>query len=230
MLKTTLIQNKMKKKGNIIFDLDNTLIESRHIMIEYMNSKWGINSIERDYYDDDNLHAIVNKYRNGSPVSRKEFYDDYVANLILSMEWNRRIKPVLFLKEIIESFSREHNLYIATKRLDISARIVNQMLKDYHIAQYIEDVYYAIRYINFFGNRYLKLSKGFFMKNLPRENIAFVDDSLHEIEKTKDIVPSYLIDPLNMYGEVTGITKATNLVEFASIISQKNYEDSIRPV
>ena len=184
------------KKKNLIFDFDDTLINSLPLLIEFINTTWNIESIESDYVEQNVLHKIVQKYTNDPSITYEQVYSCYRNDFSLSSEWYDKITPMPYMCEIVNSLAIKYNLYIATKRSNLSSILVDKVL-DKYIPNCIENVYYAIKYVEGFG--YLYQSKRDFILGLNGESIAFIDDSPLEIKTTEDIIPSFLFDPKNKH-------------------------------
>lgn len=187
----------MERKKNFICDFDDTLFITLPVTVGYINQRWKINSVKSDYFNNNHkLHEVVEKYTN-TKIDRQIFYQDYRKNLIMSEYWNSKLKPMPNMVKIVKELAIKYNFFIATKRIDTSTPIVLSLLNKY-IPGCVEGIYNAIKLL---GNEHIEMRKRDFILGLPGESIVFLDDSKHEIEMVKDIIPTILFDPYGRYQE-----------------------------
>jgi len=203
-------------KQNLIFDLDGVILDTDPVMISYVNQKYGIKSVESDYDDFHEMHQIVRKHLGDYRLSRDDFYDDYRMNFLLSEEWQNQIEPMPGMCEVMTLAANEYYLYIATKRSDRTSRTV-KMLLDRYIPGLIENVFYAIKFVEGHGHLYQK--KKDFISGLDGCNVGFFDDSKLEVREAKDVVPTFLFDPKFKHAEIEGVKSVRGWHDIAEIFS-----------
>lgn len=201
-------------KQNLIFDFDDTMIATSPLFVEYINKAWNIQSTESDYKNNDEIHKVVQMYKNDQTITFNQVYDDYRKNFAMSEKWQDRIEPMPDMCKIVPLLSEKYNLHIATKRNNKCLYLIHKIL-DKYIPGYIESVYCAIKYTDDLG--YIEMRKRDFILGLDGQSIAFVDDSKHEIDDVKWLIPSYLFDPKNKYGYIYGVRSIRSWQEIGEI-------------
>ena len=202
------------EKLNIIFDFDDTLFITTPYLVSYINERWDIDSKESDYVDFSKLEKIVELYKNDSSITHEMIYKDYRSNFMMSYEWHKKVLPMPYMQDIVERLSRKYRLHIATKRSNQGAGVVN-MLIDKYIPDCIDSIYYATKYSEFQG--YLYQTKRDFIIGLDGKSIAFIDDSKHEVEDTKDIINTFLFDPKDKHNSVDGVQRIRSFLEIGEL-------------
>lgn len=202
------------EKKNIIFDFDDTMVVTGPLLVEYVNKAWDIESTESDYRNNDEILKVVQMYKNNRIITFNEVYEDYRKNFAMSPKWQDRIKPMPDMCKIVPLLSEKYNLHIATKRNNKCLHLILKIL-DKYIPGCIQSVYCAIKYTDDLG--YICMRKRDFILGLNGESIAFIDDSKHEIDEMKSLIPSYLFDPKNKYGSVYGVRSIQSWKEIGEI-------------
>jgi len=183
---------------NLILDFDDTLFYTLPVVMAYINQTYGIESKESDYLDNSGFHKIIQKYTNNPLITFEEVYNSYRINFALSPKWHKDVEPMAHVCKVVPELAKKYNLFIATMRSDRGAYLVNGLLESY-IPKCIKMVHYAIRYKEK-ENTYWEFPKKDFILGLKGKNVAFIDDTLKEVQRVKDFCPSLLLDPKNKYG------------------------------
>ncbi|MEI6022364.1 MAG: hypothetical protein WCQ32_00795 [bacterium] len=193
------------KKQNLFFDLDGMKFDTLPVFVSYINNRYGIQTKTSDHIgNNDRLDAVIKKHAPHITLSWEEIYKDVGENFHSSIVWHKDVEPMEDMCEVISLLSNKYNLYTVTARQKVGVHVV-QYLLDTHIPGCIDDIHCVWDYIE--GKGFFEISKKDFIKNTQGDNIGFFDDSLNEVMKVKNTIPSYLFDPMDLYADVQGVTR-----------------------
>ena len=189
----------------MFFDFDGMKFDTMPAQVEYINHRYNINTTAYDHVGhNNNLDLIVKKHRPDITMTRNEIYHDFGINFISSIEWHKNVQPMKDMPRVVKELSKKLNLFIATGRQKRGLHVIQHLLTK-HVPGCISLVH-CVWEPNESGS-FDGVSKRDFISKIPGENIAFFDDSMHEIEDTKDIIPSYLFDPWEVHLNTEGILR-----------------------
>ena len=202
------------KKENLVFGFDDTLVNSRPLVVEYLNQRWGIKAKESDFYEYNAVHKVVQGYLKDDSLTYEQIYDDYQANFAKSLHWHERIEPMPQMCEVVSELCLKYDLHIATKRNNSGIHLVNMVL-DKYLPQKIQSVYCAIKHIE--GVGYMFMKKRDFILGLNGKTIALIDDSKIEVEEAIGVVQPYIFDPELVHGPIDGVISVRSWREIGNI-------------
>lgn len=190
----------MKKlKPHLFFDFDGLKFNTMPAQIDYINKTYGIQSVITDYSNCSKFEDVIKKYLpHANDITRDSVYTDLGKNFHTSIEHHENVEPFPAMCEVMRDLSEHYTLWTLTARLDCGIHVIKH-LNNKHIPGHIYDVHCVHTEID--GVILAGLSKREFIESIPGEKIAFIDDSMHEILETKDIIPSYLFDPFRIHGK-----------------------------
>lgn len=182
------------KKQNLFFDLDGMKFDTLPAHVAYINYRYGINTVPSEYIgNNDSLDTLIKKHAPGIDSSWEDIYLDVGQNFHSSIEWHKEVKPMEDMCEVILLLAKKyHKLYTVTARQKSGYHVVKHLL-DTHIPGCISDIHCVWDYVK--GKGFVEIAKKDFIQSIKGDNIAFFDDSVSEVKKTAQIIPSYLFDP-----------------------------------
>lgn len=175
------------RKKNLIIDFDNTQFDTFPVLARYVNMVFGINSQAIDYTKD-SLENILISYGVNSPYSKDEIYYYFIRNFQLNLSLQLEAKPMPGFLEVLPIVASEYNIYTSSARQKVSINCMWQLYEHYGLKDYISGIHCVWEWQ---FNRFKETPKIEFIKSLPGEIIAFIDDSIIEIEGVQNLVPSY---------------------------------------
>lgn len=196
---------------NLFFDFDGMKFDTLPWQVEYFNNKYQIKTSVSEFRSNSyDLQALLKKHIPSSPHINAEIYHDFHENFISSLGEHQHVLPMEYMCEVVKELAKKYTLWTVTARHVIALPVIHYLL-----SKYIPGCIYQIHcvYNGCPQKGYVEVSKKDFISSIPGKNIAFFDDSLHEIEKVKDLIPSYLFDPLDEHGTIEGVTSIRNWKE-----------------
>lgn len=186
------------KKYSFFLDFDDTLIETKHLVAQYLNKKYGVDLTTEDLVDNNGFNNTL--CANGVGVSYNEVYLDFGKNFFPSFS----LKDFLLYpnaKETIINLSSIYNLYITTSRQKVEKTYIEEILKYHEIYSCFQDIHCVW---NYNGNYFVSETKSSFVekKKDQETGIGFIDDSLAEVKeivKTRCVASPSLFDPKKKY-------------------------------
>lgn len=168
------------KRYNFFFDFDGTLFKTEHLIVNYMNSRYGIKTTIEDWKNNnDNYHTVVNKFKPEHNFTADEVYLDFSKNF-LSFFKPEDFHPFDGVKETLQEMYEKYNLYIATSRQEVEKEGLKKILLYHEILDlFSDDIHCVWKYEK---NCFSSVTKADFMNSIPGINIGFVDDSIKEIQ------------------------------------------------
>lgn len=195
------------KKQNLFFDFDGMKFNTLPALVAYVNHRYEINTLPSEYIgNNDSLDVIIKKHSPNVNLSWEDIYIDVGKNFHSSIEWHEEVKPMDGMCEVISLLSSKYKLFTVTARQKPGINVIQHLLDEY-IPGCISHIHCAWEHHPVKG--FIETSKRDFILSVNGENIAFFDDSLNEIKKTADIIPSYLFDEMNIH-ENSGIENRIN--------------------
>lgn len=195
----------MYNKPNLFFDVDNTMFDSNHLMLEALNELFGIKAVISDFYNNPTLSVILERYK---PELCLEFSHDEISKrfseyFLDSHEKHEAIEPFPDMPEVITKLSKRYNIWVNTARPHSSLPVLRSLFQKY-TPGCVTGIHCVWHYLN--GKYHKKLSKReFIIKGVRGTNRAFFDDCPDHIRDIQDIIPSYLFDPTGIYDAEPGI-------------------------
>jgi hypothetical protein len=184
------------KKGNLFLDYDDLLVDSKPVLIKYLNQRYELNLTLSNYSDNDSLEKVIQEHRKDLEITFNQAYLDIGHNFHASYEWNMLIKPLEDMPKVLPELAKKYILHIPTARQKTGYNVLNQMI-NIHVPGSITSLHCVWEYIK--GKGYCDIPKRDFILSIPGEKVAFIDDSMKEVRRTKDIIPSYNFDRHGVY-------------------------------
>jgi phosphoglycolate phosphatase-like HAD superfamily hydrolase len=202
-------------KPVLFFDFDDTLFDTRGLTIEFIRAYYKVDIQHDGYFCGSNLHEAVNKHLpEEDHVEKDDFYLHWSENFGQSRAWYERSEPLELVKEIIPQLKERYDLWIVTARQKSTKIAVDHLVDKYfpHSFSGMHFVWDHTRVLN------PGKPKRDFIADFEGESVAFIDDSPTEIEKTQDLIPSYLLDRHGFHEDKTHIERRVrNWSEIANI-------------
>ncbi len=204
------------KKLPLLLDCDDSLFRTKEHHLEYINSRYGIATVLSDYTNNPSIDTVLRKYLPGDQIfDPTEIYLDLAKNFLESIEQHSTVFPIEGVREVIPKLAKKYELWIVTAR-PVSCRHVVQHLVNTYIPNCIHDMHFVWKYLPEQG--FVDHPKRKFMEGIQKKPVGFLDDSVTEILKVQDFVPSYLFDPHHLHDAVLGINnRVHSLYEFGDI-------------
>ncbi len=142
------------------------------------------------------MKKLIQKYRKDLKITFNQAYLDLGHDFNASYEWNMLIKPIEDMLKVLPELAKKYILHIATSRQKTGFNVLNKMI-NMHILGSITSLHCVWEYIE--GKGFCDISKRDFILSVSGEKVAFIDDSIKEVCRTKDIIPSYNFDRHGAY-------------------------------
>lgn len=204
------------KKRNLFFGFDDTIVPIKNLMADYISNKYGIRAREEDC-DIYNFCQTINQTSPKIKMSYSDLYLNFGMNFFSSFNLKNDFRLFDGAKEIIPLLSEAYNLYIVSTRRSSEKGFMSEILQNNGVFEYFSKIYCFRDYTN---NSYRGLNKIDFIKNIDKTNVAFIDSSIKDIEKTRNIIDSFLFDPKNFYKNETEIERFSNWEQIGKTFSQ----------
>lgn len=203
-------------KPNLFFDFDGMKFDTIPAQVAYLNNRYGINTTISEYFGSGkSLDHVIEKYIISSTVTRDQVYKDFGKNFITSKEWHENVQPMEGMTKILPQLSKDYTLWTVTARQERGMEIIKYLLNT-HVPGCIADDHIHCVFRDH-GDTFIGISKKKFIQTVPGKKAGFFDDSPHEIEETKKIVPSYLFDPYNLHKRIDGAHYLQSWYEIAEL-------------
>jgi len=199
------------KKSNLFFDLDDTILNTKPIVIEYINKKYNVNITEDDYNYHDNFPEVIKKYDPNFGMSFEDFYLDYGKNFITSIDSNKNIQLIEGAGNILPLLSEKYNLFIVTTRQKSGIDVIKYLLKKHLAKNYFKQIHCVWKKV---GRTFVARPKKDFILDTYGKNIAFIDDSIKEVKKMSEFLPTFLFDQKGI-NKVNGVQSLKNWEEIS---------------
>lgn len=192
----------MKNKNKtpvLFFDFDGFKFDTFQIHIEYINQKYHIETVESDYIGNPHLDLVINKYLpKNKHVSYGFVYEDIGKNLLGSVDWHNKVKPMKDMVTVVKNLSKKYDIITVTARQKSSLNVIEYLINKY-IPECISDIHCVWEHLG--SGKFKEYSKKEFILNHQGEKVGFFDDSPKEILPLCDHLPSYLFDPKGLHDE-----------------------------
>lgn len=202
------------KKQVMILDFDGVIVITDHIWIGYINKKYGINSKIEDYDPHIYLHENVNKL-TGLNLSFEEFFYDFTRGYTMSKKIHDDAIPVPGAIEVIHEASKKYHFFNSTMRNSLGSEVVKYVLQRHGILPYFTGFHFVYRFDD--KRNFIKVPKADFISSFMGKAAFFVDDSHHEIEAAKEVVPSIWLND-SSHKKINGIWRAKDWYEIGDLI------------
>lgn len=179
------------KRFSFFVDFDDTITPTKHLVAQYLSSRYGVN-LTRDDITNNNDFGLILK-SSGVNVDRNQIYLDFGKNFFPSFALEN-FALYSGAKEAIEKLSEIYNIYIVTSRQESEKKYLRDILEFYNLFKCFEDIHCVWKWN---GGQFIEDSKTSFMKRQKGTNIGFLDDSLEEIKNAVKETIGYpvLFDP-----------------------------------
>lgn len=185
------------KKPALFCDFDGLKFDTLQIHIEYINQKYGIQTVESDYLNNPDLHLVVNKYLPENEHFTIEYvYKDLGENLIASMDWHKEVKPFEDMPEIMKELVKKYEVVTVTARQKSGLDVIQYLINE-HIPGCIENIHCVWKHLP--NGKFEEISKKYFILNYEGEKTGFFDDAPKEILPLQNFIKSYLFDPTGLH-------------------------------
>lgn len=128
----------------------------------------------------------------GIDLTFEEFYLDFTKNYTMSKSLHKDALLLPYAKEIIKELAKKYTLFISTARNSLGIDVIKYILRKNSLLQY----FYGYHFCYYFNDKmeFMKSPKTEFISSFNGKAAYFIDDSNKEIERTKSIIPSILLD------------------------------------
>jgi len=201
-------------KDALILDFDGLVVATEYLWIDYINKKYGINSKKTDYNNGISLEQNVN-IMTGLNLTFESFYFDFTNNFTMSKELHKDVCLLPNAYEVITEIAKKYSLFISTARNVLGRDVVKYVLERHNLLQYFKGFHFIYSFNS--ELEFTKNPKADFIKRFNGKASFFVDDSYHEIEKTKKIIPSILFDTTEQI-EIKEAWTAKNWIEVGDLV------------
>lgn len=202
------------KKEVMVMDFDGVAFITDHIWIGYINRRYGINSKKEDYDPHVYLHISVNKL-TGLNLSFEEFFYDFTKGYTMSKELHNEAIPLPGYIEFIREASKKYNFFNSTMRNSLGSEVVKYVLQRHGVLQYYKGFHFVYCFDK--NREFIKVPKVDFISSFKGKAAYFVDDSHHEIEAAKEIVPSIWLND-SSHKIINGIWRAKDFFELGDLV------------
>ena len=198
----------------MILDFDGVTVQTDHIWLKYVNKKYGMKTNFSDYDNGISLEKNVNRLA-GLNLTFEEFFLDFTMNHTMSRNLHKNALLLPGAHGVIRELAKKYALFISTARNSLGRDVVEYVLKRHEILQH----FVGFHFIYSFNDKmeFMKSPKAEFISSFGGKAAYFVDDSHKEIEKTKKIVPSILLDTTGNR-VIKGAWTVNNWFEIADLV------------
>lgn len=190
------------KRFSLFLDFDDTLVETRHLVAQYLGKRYGIQLQAEEISDNNGFDQALKKY--GVNIGYNEVYLDFGKNFFPSFDL-QEFKLYPGAKEAILHLSEIYNLYIVTSRQRCEKTHIKNILRHNEILHcFKEDEIHCVW--DWQDDHFVSEPKrNFVEKKRPEETVTgFIDDSIDEIRcfiNTKNVASTVLFDPKRTYNK-----------------------------
>ena len=167
-------------KPILFLDFDDTLVVTRHLVIQFLNSFYRIQIPSDMYLCGNSLEEVVNTYLpNNKQVTRHQLYDDYAINFLASKKIHDDAYPMEGTEIFIPQLALRYDLWVVTARQDGCRHVVENLCKKFFSRSIVgmHFVWKRVAPMQFSENA----SKKQFIASTRGEKIAFLDDNPNEV-------------------------------------------------
>lgn len=175
----------------IIVDFDQVLADTQQQAINYVNKRYGINTTKSDYGKGLSFEEVVN-IKAGLKLSFAEFYLDFTSNFTTSHYLHENVQLLPGVVDVIPRIAKEYALFISTAKNSLGLDVIVYILARNMIAHHFTGVHFVYSYNE--KREFIESPKVDFIKSFYGGVAYFIDDSVHEIERSKLVAPSILLD------------------------------------
>lgn len=187
-------------KPKIFLDWDGLKFDTIPAHIEWINHFYGINSSVEEYINlgGGSWTQVINKHKPELALVKETLYLDLADNFLNSLEWHSNVMPFDGMCAIVPQLAKKYELIVVTARQKVSEPLILHFSEKY-VPGCVTHIHCVHEHMG--GNVFQRVSKRDFILGSHGEKIAFIDDSPHEIDGVRDIIPSYLFDPTGRHTE-----------------------------
>ena len=166
----------------MFIDFDDTILNTRPLTTQYMNQKYGINTTEDDWLDNDHFDSVVNSFRKDKiPVKPEDVYLSFGKEFFHTFD----LKSFHFLENAIETIANlscHYSLYIITSRQKSEKKNIETILKKGGIYNCFSGIH-CVWDFDYTKEEFRAIPKAQFIENVKSGiNIGAIDDSKKELE------------------------------------------------
>lgn len=203
------------EKKNLFFDFDGMKFDTMPAQVEYINQRYGINTTLSDHIGQNHhFDVLIKKHLPNSNFTRDEVYTDFGKNFGASIEWHKKVLPMPDMDKVIPLLAKKYTLWTVTARQSHTINTIEYLL-DKYIPGCISGIHCVYTRLKTGG--FTSISKKDFMRSVVGEKIGFFDDSPSEIEDTKNLIPSFLFDPVGSHEKINGAIHLSSWKEIGDI-------------
>lgn len=184
------------KKPLLFLDFDGLQFNTTPVTMNYINERYGINSLPFEYADHFNPLDLLKKYGAQHIPTWNEFWLDIGINCIASIKHHEFCQPMEGFVEVVKELSLKYEIWTVTARQK-SSHVVVQYLKEKYIPNIITGVHHVWEELP--DRTFKSVFKKDFIDTFQGEKIAFIDDSPTEILALQETLPSFLFDPCHVH-------------------------------
>lgn len=189
-------------KSHLFFDIDGMKFHTMPAQIAYANKTYGINILPEEYHLIGHyLDSVIKKHRPDITLSREEIYTDWGKNFLASKKWHRDVLPMEGMPRVMKELPKKYIIHDVTARQSHGIHVIKYLL-DKFIPGCVNNIHCVWTQTGAGG--FIGVTKKAYIASVQGKKDGFFDDSLHEIEETKAIIPSYLFDHVNLHSDVEG--------------------------
>jgi hypothetical protein len=170
-------------KKNLFIGFDDTIVKTRPLVSTYMNQKYGIETTENDWLDNDQFDEVINSFRKDQyPVTREDVYLDLGREFFHTFD----LKSFHFFEDAIKTIielSHHYCLYIVTSRQKSEKKNLEILLKKGSIYNCFSGIHCVWNYDESKGE-FTSFPKWRFIESVKNGiPLGVIDDSKKELEQ-----------------------------------------------
>lgn len=172
---------KMKRR-NICVSFD-ALFQTRHLISDYMNWRYGLETSPENWESGQPFDQIINSFRSKTELSRRKVYSDYDGGFF---RYHKKRDFELFegAKETIKGLSSCYNLYVVTERCRSGKIFIEELLKRNNLFNNFSGIHCSESYFPSEEKDNFKTSFLPVLMAMGRFNMGYIDTSKKEVERS----------------------------------------------
>jgi hypothetical protein len=211
------------KLPNLILDYDESSFHTKQEHSDYLNQTYDIETTVEDFILHPTIPDIVYKHLLIKEIPQSKWptagyiWENLAIGFLESYDWHDKMKPVEGFVDMVTELSEYFNIYTGTARHDGSKAAILSTYQRVGVDQYYSGICCVYKHLG--NERFAGKPKKEIIEDLPGKNGAFLDDSLNEILKAQEIIPSYLYDPYKINrGQSDVHNFVSSLYEFSNTV------------
>jgi len=196
---------------NLFFDFDGMKFDTVQAQVHYINKAYGLSISMYDYLKHNHdIEKLLNSFIPNLGLTRDEIYRAFGKDFLCSIEAHENILPMPGMCEVMPLLKKEYKIHTVTARQKIGLPVIEYIL-DKYIPGCISNIHCVWGHTE--GKGFHGISKKSYVESTEGENVAFFDDSPHEIEDMQDVIPSYLYDPNGFHYDKNEIHRVVSFMQ-----------------